>query len=77
MKKILLIVLRGYQLLLSPVLGSRCRFYPSCSNYAMQAIREHGTAAGSMMSFKRICKCHPFHHGGYDPVPEPSNQNNS
>jgi len=61
-------VIRSYQLLLSPILGPSCRFYPSCSSYAMEAISGYGLLRGTMLSIKRILKCHPLHPGGYDPV---------
>lgn len=67
-----LVLIRGYQLLLSPLLGPRCRFYPSCSNYALQALHQHGVVQGTWLSTKRICRCHPLNPGGYDPVPEKS-----
>jgi putative membrane protein insertion efficiency factor len=69
MKKPLLLLIRAYQLGLSPFLGSRCRFYPSCSSYAAEAIALHGAARGSLLAAKRLCKCHPWHPGGCDPVP--------
>jgi len=72
MKKLLLILLRGYQLCISPFLGQNCRFYPSCSEYAAEAIREHGALKGSGLTAVRLCKCHPFHAGGVDPVPPKS-----
>jgi putative membrane protein insertion efficiency factor len=72
MKRILLWLLRGYQLAVSPFLGQNCRFYPSCSQYALEAVREHGAAKGSLLAAKRLCKCHPWHPGGLDPVPEKS-----
>ncbi|WP_141400617.1 membrane protein insertion efficiency factor YidD [Magnetospirillum sp. 15-1] len=62
-------LIRLYQLLLSPVLPASCRFTPSCSAYAMQAIEEHGPVGGSWLGVKRICRCHPWNDGGYDPVP--------
>ncbi|HEX4375602.1 MAG TPA: membrane protein insertion efficiency factor YidD [Steroidobacteraceae bacterium] len=62
-------VIRLYQLLLSPLLGPRCRFYPSCSHYALQALDEHGAWRGSWLALKRLARCHPLHPGGYDPVP--------
>ncbi|MEN8233407.1 MAG: membrane protein insertion efficiency factor YidD [Actinomycetota bacterium] len=62
---------RLYQKALSPVLGGNCRYYPSCSEYGYDAIRLHGAARGSWMAVKRIGRCHPFHEGGFDPVPEP------
>jgi uncharacterized protein len=70
MKRLLLILLRAYQLGISPFLGQNCRFYPSCSEYATTAIREHGAARGSLLAAKRLCKCHPWHPGGLDPVPK-------
>lgn len=69
MKKIFLIIIRIYQILISPIFGQTCRFYPCCSEYAYQSLKEHGFAVGSMLTLKRIIKCHPFHPGGYDPVP--------
>lgn len=72
MKAMLLLLLRGYQLGISPFLGQSCRFYPSCSSYAMEAIREHGSLKGCLLTTKRLCKCHPWHPGGLDPVPKKS-----
>lgn len=69
MKLLLQGFIRLYQVVLSAVLGPRCRFYPSCSNYAIEAIEVHGIARGSLLSAKRFCKCHPFNPGGFDPVP--------
>jgi putative membrane protein insertion efficiency factor len=69
MEKILTGMIRAYQVLLSPFLGQRCRFEPSCSAYAIQAIRRHGSGRGSWLAIKRIVRCHPFCDGGYDPVP--------
>ena len=71
-QRFLVSIIRGYQILFSPLLGPKCRFYPSCSEYAKEAISVHGAAKGSWMSAKRICKCHPLHQGGYDPVPTKS-----
>lgn len=70
MKALLLLLLRAYQLCISPFLGQNCRFYPSCSDYASQAVREYGALKGSAMATRRLCKCHPWHPGGFDPVPE-------
>ena len=72
MKRLLLLLLRGYQLGISPFLGQNCRFYPSCSDYAAQAIDLHGPAHGSLLAARRLCKCHPWHPGGLDPVPAPA-----
>ncbi len=69
MKTLLVLLLRGYQLLLSPMLGQNCRFYPSCSNYALEAIRVHGAGKGGLLAAKRVCRCHPWNPGGNDPVP--------
>jgi putative membrane protein insertion efficiency factor len=62
-------LIRAYQLALSPWLGGRCRFYPSCSHYALEAVEQHGALRGSWLSLRRLSRCHPFHCGGYDPVP--------
>ncbi|GLS84805.1 membrane protein insertion efficiency factor YidD [Paraferrimonas haliotis] len=68
--------IRGYQLVISPMIGPRCRFNPTCSHYAIQAIKVHGTLIGSWLSIKRILKCHPLHPGGEDPVPDKHNRCN-
>ena len=67
--RILLVLIRIYQLVLSPLLGGQCRFEPSCSRYAAACIGSHGAWRGSVLSVRRICRCHPFHPGGYDPPP--------
>jgi putative membrane protein insertion efficiency factor len=69
MKTILLVLLRAYQLGISPFLGQNCRFYPCCSQYAAEAIEEHGALKGGALAARRLCKCHPWHPGGVDPVP--------
>jgi putative membrane protein insertion efficiency factor len=76
-KALLLMLLRGYQLGISPFLGQKCRFFPSCSNYAVEAIQEYGALKGSALATKRLCKCHPWHPGGFDPVPKKSSNNSS
>lgn len=68
-KKLLVLGVQGYQRGLSPLLPPSCRFYPSCSAYAVQALEKHGAARGSWLAAKRLCRCHPFNPGGYDPVP--------
>ncbi len=67
--RLLLVLLDGYRRWISPLLGPRCRFAPSCSAYAAQAVREHGAARGSWLAVRRVARCHPFHPGGHDPVP--------
>ena len=69
MKKLLLVLLRAYKLGISPFLGQNCRFHPSCSEYAAEAIRAHGACKGCLLALKRLGKCHPWHPGGLDPVP--------
>jgi putative membrane protein insertion efficiency factor len=66
---LLVIAIRAYQFALSPFLGSACRFAPSCSEFAIEAVRRHGPLQGSWLSACRIARCHPFHPGGLDPVP--------
>ncbi|SLM28330.1 putative membrane protein insertion efficiency factor [Desulfamplus magnetovallimortis] len=68
-KELLLITIRLYQYIISPVIGPACRFYPSCSEYAFEAVKKYGSFKGSYLAVKRILKCHPFHPGGFDPVP--------
>ncbi|WP_028081144.1 membrane protein insertion efficiency factor YidD [Solimonas soli] len=62
-------LIRVYQLLISPLLGPRCRFYPSCSHYAVEAVQRHGPLFGGWLAMLRIVRCHPLNAGGYDPVP--------
>lgn len=69
MSRFLQLLIRGYQVLISPYLGDHCRFTPGCSAYAMEAIKKHGSLKGSWLAIKRISRCHPFCDGGYDPVP--------
>lgn len=70
MKKLMLLVIRFYQLAISPYLGPRCRFHPTCSAYGYEAISRFGALKGGYLTIRRILKCHPFHPGGFDPVPE-------
>jgi putative membrane protein insertion efficiency factor len=69
MKQVLTTAIRGYQLTIRPIIGAHCRHFPSCSEYAREAIDRHGATRGSWLALKRIARCHPFHPGGYDPVP--------
>lgn len=68
MQRILIVVLKGYKILISPLLPSACRFYPTCSEYMLEAVSRHGAVRGVWMGLKRLGRCHPFHAGGYDPV---------
>ena len=68
MKPVLIYLLRGYQVLVSPLLPPACRFTPTCSQYAIEAVRQHGALRGFYLAARRLLKCHPFHPGGYDPV---------
>ena len=70
MTALLLAGVSAYRRLVSPLLGPRCRFAPSCSAYAEQAIAEHGPRRGGWLAVRRVLRCHPFHPGGYDPVPD-------
>ena len=69
MRFVLKILIRAYQLALSPLLGPNCRYYPTCSQYAIEAIETHGSLRGAWLAIKRISRCHPWHEGGFDPVP--------
>ncbi len=70
LNKFFIALIRFYQLCISPVLGPHCRFTPTCSQYAIEAIKNHGVIRGLALTVKRISKCHPFHAGGHDPVPQ-------
>jgi len=63
-------LIRGYQLLLSPILPAACRFQPTCSAYAIEAIGRHGAVMGGWLAVRRVARCHPWHDGGFDPVPD-------
>ena len=68
--KLILLIIKGYQLAISPLIGPHCRFAPTCSQYALESFEKHGFVRGLVLSLKRISKCHPFHAGGIDEVPE-------
>jgi uncharacterized protein len=68
MRRAAIALLRGYQRFISPLLGARCKYYPSCSEYAVQAIERYGILRGSVLAAWRLLRCNPFSHGGYDPV---------
>jgi hypothetical protein len=69
MTRILLFLVKTYQYLISPMLGPSCRYTPTCSEYAVQALKKYGALKGVWMSVKRVGRCHPWHDGGYDPLP--------
>ncbi len=69
MKKVILGLIHVYRYVVSPLLGPCCRFHPTCSSYALQAVEKHGAVKGTWLTICRICRCHPWHPGGYDPVP--------
>jgi putative membrane protein insertion efficiency factor len=69
MKVLLLLMLRAYQYAIRPLIGANCRFFPSCSDYAREAVERHGATKGAWLAARRIARCHPYHPGGYDPVP--------
>jgi putative membrane protein insertion efficiency factor len=68
MRKLMILMIRGYQKFISPLFPPTCRFYPTCSVYCIQALEKYGVIKGSFLGIKRILKCHPFHPGGYDPL---------
>jgi uncharacterized protein len=66
----LIAIIKFYKYFISPLLGSHCRFYPSCSSYSLEALQRHGLITGTSLTLRRLLKCHPFHEGGIDHVPE-------
>lgn len=70
MRYIFIALIKFYKYFISPLLGPRCRFYPTCSSYAIEALRLHGVIIGLYLTLRRLLKCHPFHDGGIDPVPK-------
>jgi putative membrane protein insertion efficiency factor len=71
-KRIAISLIRGYRYFLSPLFGQHCRFHPTCSAYAMEAIELHGALRGGLLALRRLGRCHPLHEGGFDPVPQPA-----
>ena len=71
-----ILIIRAYQLVISPMLGSNCRFMPTCSQYTMDSLKEYGLIKGTFLSIKRIVKCHPWGSHGYDPIPTKMEKNN-
>ena len=69
MARILISMIKAYQVLLSPFFGQQCRFYPTCSQYALETINKHGAIVGSYYAVRRLLRCHPWHAGGHDPIP--------
>jgi hypothetical protein len=74
MRNILIFFIRAYQYLISPLLGNHCRYHPNCSSYAIAALQTHGVLKGFWLALRRLSRCHPWHEGGYDPVPEPTHK---
>jgi uncharacterized protein len=70
LKRLLIALIRFYQMVISPLKPPTCRFYPTCSHYGLEAVKRFGAIKGGWLTIKRIVKCHPFHPGGFDPVPE-------
>jgi len=68
LRRSIILMVRGYQIFISPIMPGKCRFYPTCSTYFIQAVEKYGPFKGSLLGIKRILKCHPFHEGGYDPL---------
>ena len=71
MRTLLIAFVQLYRWFVSPLLGRNCRFYPSCSSYALEALERHGAVHGTWLATRRVCRCHPWNPGGYDPVPDP------
>ncbi|MUL38172.1 membrane protein insertion efficiency factor YidD [Gloeocapsopsis dulcis] len=70
MKRLILFLIRGYRILISPLFPPTCRFHPTCSQYAMEAVERFGVWRGGILAVRRVLRCHPWHPGGYDPVPK-------
>jgi hypothetical protein len=76
-RRVLIGLIRIYQWTVSPWLGPRCRFFPTCSHYGIEAIEKHGCVHGGWLTTRRLVRCHPFHAGGFDPVPPPAHERSS
>ena len=74
MRTLLTLLVKLYRWFVSPLLGQNCRFYPTCSSYALEALERHGAVRGTWLATRRICRCHPWNPGGFDPVPEPPHE---
>lgn len=74
MKLLLILFVRAYQVAISPLLPASCRYHPTCSHYAIEALEKHGALRGGWLAVKRIARCHPFRAGGFDPVPDPPSE---
>ncbi len=74
MRRLFVLLIKGYSYLISPFLGNNCRYYPTCSAYTQEAIEVHGVVRGLWLGIKRILRCHPWHEGGVDPVPKPKHR---
>lgn len=74
MSRILIFILRAYQAFLSPLMPGGCKFYPSCSHYAVEAVQTHGALRGAWLAALRVLRCRPFARGGFDPVPQPTDE---
>lgn len=70
MRTLIILLIKAYRYLISPLLGNNCRFYPTCSSYAQEAVSRHGALRGTWLALRRLSRCHPWHEGGFDPVPE-------
>ncbi|MEX0899208.1 MAG: membrane protein insertion efficiency factor YidD [Gammaproteobacteria bacterium] len=76
MRTVVKTLINAYRWLVSPAIGPRCRYYPTCSSYALEAVDTHGALRGGWMAVKRVARCHPWHAGGVDPVPQPTELRN-